>query len=71
MMGDSPWQSVKHDFLVGGEGLDVEFVCELEGDQGDVWFDLDSLRVKRIAPAQMQREGIIRPPPILRLLLEQ
>jgi spore coat protein H len=71
MTGDSPWQLVKHDFSVAGEGRDVEFVCELVGDQGDVWFDLDSLRVKRIAPVQMQREGIIRPPPILRLLLEQ
>jgi spore coat protein H len=70
LTGDSRWQTVKHDFSVGGEGLDVEFVCELEGDHGDVWFDLDSLRVKRIAPMQIQREGIIRQP-VLRLPLQR
>jgi hypothetical protein len=68
MAGDSPWQPVKHDFTVGSDELDVEFVCELDAHEGDVWFDLDSLRVKRIAPIQM--EGIRRPP-VLRLQLER
>jgi len=62
--GDSSWQPMTHLFSVVGEGRDVEFVCELYGDQGDVWFDLDSLRVKRIAATQMQE--IIRQP-LLRL----
>jgi hypothetical protein len=30
----------------------VELVCELNAMQGDVWFDLDSLRVKRITAAE-------------------
>jgi hypothetical protein len=28
--------------------MDIELVSELNGFQGDVWFDLNSLRVKRI-----------------------
>jgi hypothetical protein len=32
--------------------MDVELVCELSARQGDVWFDVDLLRVKRIGPAE-------------------
>ena len=48
--GGTGWQSISHDFQVPEGSLDVELVCELNAlHGGDVWFDLASLRVKRIA----------------------
>ena len=59
--GSSGWQSLSHDFQVQEGSRDVELVCELNALQGgDVWFDLDSLRVKRIAGPAMR--AIIRQP---------
>jgi hypothetical protein len=49
--GSSPWQPLSHDFLVTRDSMDVELVCELTANQGDVWFDLDSLRVRRLESA--------------------
>jgi spore coat protein H len=80
--GVSGWRPLSHDFYVPEGSLDQELVCELNATQGgDVWFDLDSLRVKRIdAPAGRVTPGtrtiirqadvpaerpIIRPAPVL------
>jgi hypothetical protein len=46
------WRPLSHDFQIVEAGMDVELVCELNAMQGDVWFDLDSLRVKRITAAE-------------------
>lgn len=44
------WQPLSHNFQVPEGSLDVELVCELNALQGgEVWFDLGSLRVTRIA----------------------
>ena len=32
------------------EGDDVEFVCDFSGAEGEAWFNLNSLRVRRLAP---------------------
>jgi hypothetical protein len=32
--------------------MDVEFVCELTALQGDVWFDVGSLRLRKISAAE-------------------
>ena len=43
------WRPLVHEFYVPEGSLDQELVCELNATLGgDVWFDLDSLRVKRI-----------------------
>jgi spore coat protein H len=48
--GNSQWQPLNHVFTVKGAAMDVELICELNAQQGDVWFDVGSLRVRRIAP---------------------
>jgi hypothetical protein len=75
--GDTLWQPLAHDFQVAEGSLDVELVCELNAMQGgDVWFDLDSLRVKRIDAPQARvinrqpviingQQPIVRPPVII------
>jgi spore coat protein H len=44
--GTSGWRKLTYDFEIP-EGLDVEFVCDFYGMAGDVWYDLDSFRVRR------------------------
>jgi spore coat protein H len=45
--GTSPWRKISYDFEIP-EGLDVEFVCQFYGTSGDVWYDLDSFRVRKL-----------------------
>ena len=62
--GSTGWQAISHDFQVQEGSLDVELVCELNAIQGgDVWFDLASLRVKRITADEVRainRQQVLR-----------
>jgi hypothetical protein len=46
-IGDSPWRTLTVDFEVTEPVEAVDLVCELRARQGEVWFDLESLRVVR------------------------
>lgn len=46
--GSGFWRPLSHTFEVTDDGVDVEFVCDFYGIAGEVWFDLDSLQVKRL-----------------------
>jgi len=46
--GSAPWRLMSHEFVVSDSGLDVEFVCDFYATSGEVWFDLDSFRLKRL-----------------------
>lgn len=42
------WRELSYDFQVRDEaGHDVEFVCDFSAAEGEAWFDLNSLRVRR------------------------
>ena len=61
--GTAAWQPLTHDFSVKDEVKDVELVCELDAPSGDVWFDLDSLRVKQITAPQgrtINRQAVLQ-----------
>ncbi len=64
------WRPLSYEFYVPEGSLDQELVCELNATQGgDVWFDLGSLRVKRIeAPAE---RTVIRQVPAKRTIIRQ
>jgi hypothetical protein len=47
MSGTSVWQPLSHEFEVVEPGLDVECVCDFYGIAGQVWFDVDSFRLRR------------------------
>jgi hypothetical protein len=67
MTGNSKWQLLKHDFTVERAGMDVELICELNAQRGDVWFDAGSLRVKRIGADRAEgsdRQPVPRPQPV-------
>jgi len=46
MSGTSGWRKLSYEFEIP-EALDVEFVCDFYGNSGDVWYDLDSFRVRK------------------------
>lgn len=49
--GENPWRALQHEFIVEEEeGGDIELVCEFDAVSGDAWYDLGSLRVRRLGP---------------------
>ena len=46
--GDSDWKPIAFEFEVEAEQPDVELICELRAERGDIWFDLNSLKLKRL-----------------------
>jgi len=46
--GDAPWSHVQYDLNIEGFERDVELVCELRAEKGEVWFDADSLHVQKL-----------------------
>ena len=48
--GDSEWKLVEYPINVEGLESDVELVCELRALKGDVWIDVNSLRLRRLPP---------------------
>ena len=46
--GDAPWTHVTFDINVEGAEREGELVGELRAIKGDAWFDLDSLRLRRV-----------------------
>jgi len=42
------WRPMSFDFPIRDEGNDIEFVCDFSGAEGEAWFALDSLRVRRL-----------------------
>lgn len=46
--GDRDWTPIYFDFDVQGDGAEKEIVCELRADEGEIWFDQKSLKLKRL-----------------------
>jgi hypothetical protein len=47
----SDWQELRLRFFVGGAQEVVDLFCDVRNAQGEVWFDLDSLKLQRVTPA--------------------
>ena len=48
LAGTKDWTTMEHEFEVPGDGAEVEFVAELRANKGKVWFDRESLRLKKL-----------------------
>lgn len=46
--GDSGWMETSFEFETSSEKPEVELVCELRASSGEIWYDRDSLRLKRL-----------------------
>jgi hypothetical protein len=47
VIGDSDWRTIDYVFQAHEPSNEVELVCELRATQGEAWFDLGSLRLKK------------------------
>jgi hypothetical protein len=47
MSGTSGWRKLSYEFEIP-EALDVEFVCDFSGNSGEVWYDMESFRVRKL-----------------------
>ena len=47
LLGDLEWADVDFEFEIEDSTAELELRCELRAAKGDVWFDRDSLRLKR------------------------
>ena len=48
LSADSPWQKLEYEFAVADLSDEVDLVCELRASQGEVWFDVESLKLVRL-----------------------
>jgi hypothetical protein len=48
LVGESSWRGLEFEFEVAPPGDTVELICELRATRGDVWFDIDSLKLVRL-----------------------
>lgn len=48
--GDSSWVPLQYEFQVPFEEDEIQLLCELRASQGEVWFDLESLRLVKVPP---------------------
>jgi spore coat protein H len=46
--GDRDWFQVTFEFDVQHDGDEKELICELRADQGEIWYDLKSLKLRQI-----------------------
>ncbi len=48
LVGDNEWQKVEYLFTVPGDRDEVVLLCELRAEKGEAWFDLGSLKLRRV-----------------------
>lgn len=51
LLGTTDWTAFKHEFTVNDPIGEAQVVCEFRGAEGEAWFDLQSLRLKRLTPS--------------------
>ena len=53
LVEDSDWQELTCRFAVRGAEEPVDLACELRGSRGEVWFDLNSLQLRRVSGSSL------------------
>jgi hypothetical protein len=46
--GDNDWMAASFEFEITSEKPEVELVCELRADAGEIWYDVESLKLRRL-----------------------
>jgi hypothetical protein len=46
--GDNDWKEISFEFDVNEPQREVELVCELRAEQGTIWYDVNSLRLRKL-----------------------
>jgi hypothetical protein len=48
LLGDAEWTRIEYEFDATNPNDEVDLVCELRAQKGEVWFDVDSLKLVRL-----------------------
>ncbi len=48
LLGTFAWRTMGADFGVGQDQEEIELICEVRASAGEIWFDLDSLKLVRL-----------------------
>ena len=46
--GDNDWMDAKFEFEVAELAKSIDLVCDLRADKGEMWVDLDSLKLRKL-----------------------
>lgn len=46
--GDADWKPASFEFEITSEKPEIELVCELRANAGEIWYDVNALRLKRL-----------------------
>lgn len=60
--GDNDWQHAEYEFTVPADTDEVVLLCELRAEKGEAWFDLGSLKLRRIDAASQPVPRVGKPP---------
>jgi hypothetical protein len=59
VVGDSPWQKLEYEFPVAAGPDEISLICELRAAQGEAWFDLDSLKLRKKGAQPFSRARLV------------
>ena len=48
LRGETDWSKLGFEFDVEDPEGNVELICELKGTRGEAWFDINSLKLRRL-----------------------
>src|SRR5207247_4458784 len=48
LTGDNEWRQAEYEFTVPGESEEIALLCELRAEKGEVWFELTSLKLRKL-----------------------
>jgi hypothetical protein len=49
LTGTTEWQTISHEFELRQPLADVRIQCALQASAGEAWFDLSSLKIRRVS----------------------
>ncbi|HUR45525.1 MAG TPA: CotH kinase family protein [Candidatus Saccharimonadales bacterium] len=52
---DTPWKKLEYTFTVDSGNDEVELICELRAAKGEAWFDIDSLKLRKVPTIETKR----------------
>jgi hypothetical protein len=60
LTGTSDWQEIRHEFELRQPVADLQIQCALQAATGEAWFDLSSLKIRRLSLSVSKVSGNVR-----------
>jgi hypothetical protein len=60
LTGTTDWQDLRHEFELRQPVADLQIQCVLQASAGEAWFDLSSLKIRRLSLTVSRVSGNVR-----------